>query len=180
MRFFVTGDEWALVDIVPRENLAQFDRVRAQYSEHHKDTDFGPFGWTTPPFLIPAPQVSIAVRKIPLARLAELFTGVLVRADLVETCVDFTGAPFEAKRCYAWGRPPEFRAGVYGDATDEVVQSMHIAEEWFDEQGARDLSDRLALLGSEHRLLLVGHGSTIIDLEDRERMVTFLAGQGVI
>ena len=29
-RFFVTGDEWGLVDIVPAENSAQFERVRQQ------------------------------------------------------------------------------------------------------------------------------------------------------
>src|SRR5262245_37392645 len=95
-RFFVTGDEWGLVDVVPAENAEQFERVRQQIVEHHKDTVFSPYGWATPPFLLPAPDVSLAQREIPLAELGETFASVLVPADVVETCEDFTGPAFVA------------------------------------------------------------------------------------
>jgi hypothetical protein len=148
MTFFVTGDEWALVDIVPRENLSQFERARAEYAEHHKDTTFGPYGWTTPPFLLPAPHTPLAVRAIPLSRLADLFSGALSRADLVETCVDFTGPPYEAKGCYAWAEPPNCRAGIYGDTADGIVQSMYLADVSFGAETANTVAERLAQLAS--------------------------------
>ena len=149
MKFFVTGDDWALVDIVPRDNLAQFEQVRAEYTEHHKDTVFSPLGWTTPPFILSAPQVPIAVRAIPLSRLAELFSGVLQPADVVATCVR--------------------------DAADGIVQSMHVADVSFDTEAAKSVAERLALLGREYNLLLIGHGQLIIDLEDRDQLTAFLA-----
>ena len=74
-----------MVDIVPAEKSAQFERVRQQIAEHHKDTVFSPTGWTTPPFMLPAPELSVSEREIPLADLSELFTGVLEPADIVET-----------------------------------------------------------------------------------------------
>src|SRR5437660_12352495 len=110
-RFFVTGDEWGLVDVVPAENAAQFEHVRRQIAEHHQDSDVGPYGWTTPPFLIPAPATALATRSIPLPELGEAFAGVLVPADVVETCEDFTGPAFIAPDCFAWAEPTEFHAG---------------------------------------------------------------------
>ena len=174
-RFFVTGDEWGLVDIVPAENSAQFERVRQQIAEHHKDTVFSLSGWTTPPFILPSPELSLSEREIPLAELSELFAGVLVPADLVETCEDFTGPAFAAPGCFAWGEPREFRAGFYGRAPDGIIETLHMAEWFFEDDLARLMAASLARLGAKYRLLLVSHGSWGIFLEDQERMALFLS-----
>jgi hypothetical protein len=181
-RFFVTGDEWALVDIVPAENRAQFERVRQEFAAHHRDTVFSPMGWATPPFLLPGPKVPLAIRGIPLARLEAAFARVLEAADLVETCEDFTGRPFAAPGCYAFAARSEFsqadygpQAGVYGNAADEVVQTMHLADVRMDAAIADRVSTALAGLGATHSLLLVAHGSWLIDLADRARVAAYLA-----
>jgi hypothetical protein len=173
--FFVTGDEWGLVDIVPAENSAQFERVRQQIAEHHKDTVFGPTGWTTPPFIIPSPELSLSELGIPLAEFGGLFAGVLVPADVVETCEDFTGPAFVAPRCFAWGDPKEFRAGFYGQALEGVIETLHMAEWFFDGDMARLVASALARLGARHQLLLVSHGSLVIDLQDEVKMAQFLS-----
>jgi hypothetical protein len=174
-RFFVTGDEWGLVDIVPAENSAQFERVRQQIAEHHKDTVFSPTGWTTPPFILPSPELSLADREIPLSELGDLFAGVLVPADIVETCEDFTGPAFVAPDCFAWGEPREFRAGFYGRAPDGRIETLHMAEWFFEDDLAPLVATSLARLGAKYRLLLVSHGSWVIYLEDQERMAVFLS-----
>jgi hypothetical protein len=174
-RFFVTGDEWGLVDIVPAENAAQFERVRQQIAEHHKDTIFGPTGWTTPPFLLPAPEVSLSERQIPLAEIGELFADLLVPAEVVETCEDFTGPAFVAVDCFAFGEPREFRAGFYGRAPAGVIETLHMAEWVFEGDLGRRVASVLARLGAKYRLLLVSHGRWRIDLQDQERVAMFLS-----
>ena len=174
-RFFVTGDECGLVDIVPTENSAQFEHVRQQIAEHHKDTVFSPTGWTTPPFLLPSPELSLSERGISLAELGELFAGILVPADVVETCEDFTGPAFVAPDCFAWGEAKEFRAGFYGRAPEGIIETLHMAEWFFDGDLARRVASALARLGAKYQLLLVSHGSWGIDLQDEERMALFLS-----
>jgi hypothetical protein len=154
-RFFVTGDGWGLVDIVPAENSAQFDRVRQQIAEHHKDTVFSPTGWATRPFILPSPVFSLSERQIPLAELGKLFADFLVPADIVETCEDFTGPAFVAHDCFAWGEPNQFGAGLYGRAPDGIIETLHTAEWFFDDDLARLVTTSLARLGAKYQRLLI-------------------------
>jgi len=174
-RFFVTGDEWGLVDIVPAENSAQLERVRKQIAEHHKNTVFSLTGWTTPPFILPSPELSLSDREISVTELSALFVGILVPADVVETCEDFTGPAFVALDCFAWGEPKEFRAGFYGRAPDGIIRTLHVAEWFFEDDMARVVASALGGLGAKYRLLLMSHGTWGIDLEDHERMALFLS-----
>lgn len=173
-RFFVTGDEWGLVDIVPGENAAHIERVKQQYADHHKDTVFSPYGWTTSPFLIPAPEVSIVERQILVADLAARFAGVLERADVVDTCVDFTGPKYEATDCVAWFDPLALDAGVYADVANGIVKTLHLSDRLFSEESASSVAAVLARLGSDYRLMLVSHGNWSVDLADQEKVQVFL------
>ena len=176
-RFFVAGDDWGLVEIIPAENAQQYERVKQQVAEHHKDTAFSPNGWTTPPFIIPPPEVPLSAREIPLSELGEVFGGLLVRAAVVETCEDLTGKAFEALGCFAWGAPQEFRAGFYGNAPTGIVDTLLLSEWRFDEGLAGRLGVSLARFGAKYRLLLVSHGCCCLALEDQERLTVFL-GKG--
>jgi hypothetical protein len=164
-----------LVDIVPAENSTQYETVGQQRTEHHKDTVFSPMGWTTFPFIVPSPELSLSDRKIPLAELGALFEGVLMPADVVETCVDFCGPEYVADGCFAWGEPNKFRAGFYGEVAEGIIKNLHMSEFFFDNELARVVATMLARFGAKYQLLLVSHGSWIVNLVDQDHIAMFLS-----
>jgi hypothetical protein len=175
--FFVTGDEWGLIEVVPAENRAHYDGVAEELAEHHKDTEFGPNDWTTPPFVLPGPVVSLSVRAIRPETLAEAFANILVPTDRVTTCVDFTGPPYPAVGCLAWKVPGNAHAaGFYGEVTDGIIESLWWSPHRIDSAVAEALADALPQLGRRYRLLLAVGGAGVIDLEDRGAVARYLAG----
>lgn len=175
--FFVTGDEWGLVEVVPAENREHYAAVARQFAEHHKDTDFSPTGWTTPPFLLPGPAVPLSVRGIKPEAVSEAFTTLLIPTDRVTSCVDFTGPPFPLTDCVAWKVPSEkpFVAGFYGDVKDGVLASLYWSPRPFDEPTTAALADAIARFGASHRLLLAVEADGVIDFEDRNTMAKYLS-----
>ncbi|MDB5308123.1 MAG: hypothetical protein JWO38_2325 [Gemmataceae bacterium] len=174
--FFVTGDEWALVEVVPAENREHYAQLAHRITEHHKDTKFSPLGWTTPPFILPGPNVPLSLRAIRPETITEVFTGILAPTDRVTTCEDFTGPPFPTIGCLAWKVPggSPFEAGFYGELADGLLTALWWSDRQVDRPTADRIADGLAQIGSRYRLILVAHGMLVIDPEDRERMVTYL------
>ncbi len=176
--FYVLGDEWGLTKIVPAENCEQFERVRQEFAEHHKGTEFSLEGWPTPPFVIPSPEIPLLQRKIPLSELEGVFAGILESADFVETDdingVDFRDADFYA---FAWANPANeyYSAGFYGAAPHGILKSLHI-DGYFAIELARRLAEPLARFGAKYSLVLISHADTIIDLQNVEDMTDFLCG----
>ena len=175
--FFVTGDEWGLVEVVPAENREHYAEVARQFAEHHKDTDFGLAGWTTSPFILPNPAVSLAVRAIRPEMVTEAFTNVLVPTDRVTSCVDFTGPPEPVTGCVAWKVPSEtpFVAGFYGRVSDGILTSLWWSPRPLDEPTTITLADVIARFGASHQLLLAVEADGVIDFEDRETMAKYLS-----
>jgi len=89
--FYIHEDDWGLIEILPAENLCNSLEGFRQQREHHKDTAFGPTGWTTRPFVIPTPQVELVQRAIPLPEIASLVGPVLPQATVVLTSDTTTG-----------------------------------------------------------------------------------------
>lgn len=175
--FFVTGDEWGLVEVVPAENRAHYAEVARQLAEHHKDTEFGPAGWTARPFVLRGPAVSLAVRAIRPETSTEAFANILVPTDRVTSCEDFTGPAFPLTGCIAWKVPSDkaFVAGFYGRVTDGVLASLWWSPHPFDEPTTVALVDAITRFGERHGLLLAVGAEDVIDLEDRERMMKYLS-----
>lgn len=175
--FFVTGDEWGLVEVVPAENRRHYARVAQQFAEHHKDTEFGLAGWTTPPFILSGPAVPLSSCAIRPEVLTEAFANILVPTERVTTCEDFTGPAFPLTGCIAWKVPSEkpFVAGFYGRVCDGVLASLWWSPHPFDEPTTVALSDAIARFGVRYRLLLAVGAEGVIDLEDREAMSKYLS-----
>jgi hypothetical protein len=175
--FFVTGDEWGLVEVVPAENREHYAEVARQFAEHHKDTEFGPTGWTTRPFILPGPAVPLSVRAIRAEEVTAAFANLLIPTERVTSCVDFTGPPEPLTGCVAWKVPSDkaFVAGFYGRVTDGVLASFWWSPHPFDKPTTAALADAIACFGMRHRLLLAVGGEGVIDFEDRETMATYLS-----
>lgn len=175
--FFVTGDEWGLVEVVPAENREHYAEIARQFAEHHKDTEFGLAGWTTRPFILRGPAVSLTVRAIQPQTITAAFANVLTPTDRVTTCEDFTGPTIPLPDCIAWKVPREkpFVAGFYGRVTDGVLASLWWSPHLIDESTTAALVSALAQLGQSHRLLLAVGGEGVIDLEDRDTMTKYLS-----
>lgn len=175
--FFVTGDEWGLVEVAPAENREHYAEVAHQFADHHKDTMFGPTGWATPPFLLPGPVVPLSVRALRPETLTEAFAGLLTPTTHVTSCVDFTGPPEPAPGCLAWKVPGEtaFVAGFYGRVADGILASLWWSPCPFDAPTPKALADALVRFGKSYRLLLAIGAESVINLEDRETMTRYLS-----
>jgi hypothetical protein len=174
--FFVTGDEWGLVEVVPAENREYYAEIARQFAEHHKDTEFGPTGWTTSPFILRGPAVSLSVRGIRPQVFTEAVANVLVPAQRVTTCEDFTGPPFPCTGCMAWKVPSNkaFAAGFYGRIPDGILASLWWAPHSLEEPTADAIAQAIGRFGSIHRLLLAVGAEGVIDFEDREAIAKYL------
>jgi hypothetical protein len=175
--FFVTGDEWGLVEVVPAENRDHYADIARQFAEHHKDTEFSLTGWATRPFVLRGPAVPLTVRAIRAELLTEAFANILVPTDRVTSCVDFTGPPEPATGCMAWKVPSHkaFVAGFYGRVTDGILTSLWWSPHKFDEPTPVALAETIARFGAGLRLLLALGAEGFFDLEDRVTMTKYLS-----
>jgi hypothetical protein len=177
-RFFMNGDEWGLYDVRPAENAEDCRRIGAEYRAHHKDTEFSPNGWTTPPYVIPPAAISIATRNMRVADLASVLGGLMPRAAGVDSCVDFTGTPFPCPNSFAFALSVENYwqcEGFYGDQRDEVVQSLYVTPVLAAAPIDR-VVDVIVRLGRKFDLILLANAEDVVDLRSAEAVGAFIAG----
>jgi hypothetical protein len=178
-RFFMNGDEWGLYDVRPAENVEDCRRIGAEYRAHHADTQFGPTGWTTPPYLIPPAAVSIATRNLRVADLEAILGGVMPRAMGVDSCVDFTGTPYPCPDSFAFALSVEnywHCEGFYGDQQDGAVQSLHVTPDLT--AGPIDqVVDAVVRLGRKFDLILLANAGDVVDLRSAEAVAAFIVGE---
>ncbi len=181
-KFFILGDDWGGIEVVPAENRRQYAQAQKDYEQHHAQTELSPYGWTTPPFILPSPEVPLQTRRIPLAELQGLLGPPWREADTVAMCEDSTGPEFTLRNHFAFlsgaGDPKDlYHAGVYGELAGDLIVSLYVGEERFAEAEATSMAVALAALAHRYDLILVAHGQTILDLQDREATARFLAGR---
>jgi hypothetical protein len=175
-RFFMNGDEWGLYEVLPSENAPQCRQIADEAHLHHKDTEFGPHGWSTPPYVIPPPNVPISVRNIRVADLDSLFAGVLQKAAAVDSCVDFTGAPFHCPNSFAYALSFERywqSEGFYGDQKEAIVQSLYLAPMSVPQERHAALVDAVVQLGRRFDLVLRANADGAVDLRNPEAVAAY-------
>lgn len=174
----MNGDEWGLYDILPAENAAQFGRVIGEFREHHKDTDFAPTGWSTPPYVIRPPDVAIASRGIRIAELESILGGVMPKAAGVDSCVDFTGKPYPCPECFAFALSLENYwqcEGFYGPQKDEIVQALNVTDTLTaTREQLPAIVDAIVRLGRQFDLVLLANAYGVVDLRDAGEVTTFI------
>jgi hypothetical protein len=177
-RFFMNGDEWGLYEVLPAENAAHCRQIAEQYRAHHKDTDFAPMGWSTPPYVIPPPAVPLSARRIRLADLDATLGTVMQRAVGVDSCEDFTGPPYPCPDCFAYAFSLDdywLCEGFYGRQDAELVQSLHATDLTApDPQLAAAAVDSIVQLGRRFDLFLRAGADRLIDLRDPDAVAAFI------
>ena len=176
-RFFMNGDEWGLYDVLPVENETHCRRVADEYRTHHKDTDFALTGWSTPPYLIPEPGLPLSIRIIPISELDGILGAVMERAAGVDSCEDFTGAPYPCPDCFAYALSLDeyWRCeGFYGSRNADLVRSLHATPLTVPEPRLDAVADAIVQLGRRFDLLLFAGADRIIDLRDSDAVRVFI------
>lgn len=181
-RFFMNGDEWSLFDVLPVENAAHCRQVADEYRAHHKDTDFASTGWSTPPYVIPPPQVAISSRKISVADLESIIGIVMPKAAGVDSCVDFTGSPYPCPNCFAFALSLDNYwqcQGFYGTQKDEIVQSLHVTQVLTPASTQpQAIVDAIVQLGRRFDLILLANADHIVDLRAADEVAAFINCNG--
>ncbi|MBD3318412.1 hypothetical protein GF342_00725, partial [Candidatus Woesearchaeota archaeon] len=99
------GDEWGLVVVAPKQNLARVKETLTTLGEHH--AHFALHGQHITPFVLPALSVPISNAKLTLADLGNLD---LPKCDKVQTSTAGSD-PTDVEKAFAFGREG---AAVYG------------------------------------------------------------------
>lgn len=122
--FYLHEDEWGMIELLPRENYAERQKVVAEaaaHSEAHRAP--GGVGWTAI-YVAPEAKVQLAVRGITLGALAEALGAGWQRAARVTS--GYSTYVEEATSSYAFW-PPERHHNwnvIYGNAADGIVTSL--------------------------------------------------------
>ena len=177
-RFFMNGDEWGLYDVLPAENIAHCLRVAEEYRTHHKDTDFALTGWTTPPYVIPQPEVAISKRGIRVSDLESIVGTVMPKAAGVDSCEDYTGKPFPCPDCFAFALSLDNYwqcEGFYGSQRDQIVQALHVTQSLTATRTRhRAIVDAIVQFARRFDLILLANADSILDLRDPNEVATFI------
>lgn len=173
----MNGDEWGLNSVLPAENADHCRQVVAAQRNHHRDTEFSPYGWSTPPFVIPGPRFSIVDRNIAVADIGAILETVMPQAAGVDSCVDFTGAPFPCPDCFAfaWSRSNYWQSeGFYGEQIRGIIQSLHVTTFSVAPLQRNSFVGAMVTLGRQYDLLLFVNALYIVDLREPDEVRSFL------
>jgi hypothetical protein len=168
MVFYLHEDDWGMVSLRPHENLTflheERDRIDAFSAAH-----FDGVAWTD--IYIRSDEPSpISIRKMPYARLVELFGVLLPTATSVETGYSSYREPCPG--CFAFGKPYDF--ALYGGVKDGIVTELSLSMQLPPTDTA--LSQALVALGTEYQLVLVDWArSQIVNLSDPAAVEHYLS-----
>ena len=174
----MNGDEWGLYEVLPVENAAHCRRVADEYRAHHKDTEFALTGWSTPPYLIPEPGLPLSSCKIPISELDAILGTVMERAAGVDSCEDFTGAPYPCPDCFDYALSLDeywHCEGFYGSRHGDLVRSLHATPLTVPAPRLDAVVNSIVQLGRRFDLLLFAGAEHVVDLRDADAVAAFIA-----
>jgi hypothetical protein len=170
--FYLHEDEWAMIDLLPAENVAevQWTAHEAQaFGEQHCDG----FGWTDM-YILPRPTHPLSLRAIPLNELKAMLRERFLPADSVQS--GYSSYRETLPDCFAFVEAEKADGAFYGDQENGLVTRLHLLP-CIERNHARLTSfiDILHALGAKYDLVLVDWWNTqIIDLRERNRVVQYL------
>ena len=170
--FYLHEDDWAMVSLLPYENLAflheEQDRIDTFSAEH-----FDGVAWTD--IYVRSEEPSpLTIRQIPYARLTELFGSLLPAAASVETGYSSYREPCPG--CFAFGKAYDF--ALYGSSKDGIVTELSLSMQLppTDTALSQALVTALVALGTEYQLVLVDWArSQIVNLGDLTAVERYLS-----
>jgi hypothetical protein len=175
--FDLHEDDWGMIALEPRENLAHRQRTIAE-AIAHADAHHTPGGFYDAMYLAPAPEVDLAVRAITLDALAEQLGPAWRRYDRIAS--GYSSYREEVPEAFAFhlaehvddladGSPaPVF----YGTIENGVVTSLNV------HHPCDAIAGELARLGAAFQLIVVDlWRDRIIDLADAAACTDYLRAE---
>jgi hypothetical protein len=172
--FDLHEDDWGMIALEPRENLAHRGRTMAE-SIAHGDAHRTPGGFYDALYVAPAPEVEVTVRRIPLDSISTLLGPAWRRYDRVTSGYssyreDVPEAFAFHLAAYVEDLPDQSPTSVfYGTIENRVVTSLHVHRP-FDA-----IVDELVRFGAAYQLILVDLWShAVVDLGDAHAIGQYL------
>jgi hypothetical protein len=167
--FYLHEDEWGMVELLPRENYAERQKVVAEATAH-SDAHRAPggVGWTAI-YVAPEAKVPISARGITLAALAEALGPGWTRCARVTS--GYSTYVEEATSSYAF-RPPERHHNwnvIYGVFRGELVTSLCVTH------CELPITPVLHRLGTTYQLMLCDlWKDEVVDLADPVALARYI------
>jgi hypothetical protein len=172
--FYLHEDDWGMVSLLPRENLAflheEQERIDAFSAAH-----FDGSGWTDI-YVRPGEPYPISIRQIPYARLVERFGGLLPAAASVATGYSTYHEPCPG--CFAFGRTNDI--ALYGSLRHDVVTQLHLTVQDLSANPdlRQELAAALSTFGAEYQLVLIDWGrGQIVDVAEQPAIGQYLSDE---
>ncbi len=120
--FYLHEDEWAMIDLLPAENLAEVQQMtrRAQsFGEEH----FDGFGWTNM-YVFPQPTYPLSLREIGFNELKALLAERFHLADIVQS--GYSSYREVQADGFAFVEAEKADGAFYGREKNGLVTTLHL------------------------------------------------------
>lgn len=169
--FYLHEDEWAMITILPAENLSRSKGIAQEANEFSK-AHFDGFGWTNI-YVIPEEKYPLSERQIPFSELSNLLSPFLAPADIVQT--GYSSYRETVKYGFAYISLDDRFSGFYGEQKDGIALYLHLLP-----GGSRNAEKNipfvnvLSMLGSKYNLILADWWlHKIVDLRDSDDVMDY-------
>lgn len=172
--FDLHEDDWAMIALEPRENLAHRQRTMAEAAAH-ADAHRTPGGFYDAMYIAPAPEVDLAVRNLTLDALASLLGPAWRRYDRVSS--GYSSYREDVPDAFAFHLADSFEelpdgspAPVfYGTLDNAIVTSLNV------HRPCDVIADELSRLGTMCQLIVVDlWREAVVDVSEPAALASYL------
>lgn len=170
--FYLHEDEWAMIDILPAENVKQLQGI-AREAQTFGEEHFDGIGWTDM-YSIPRVTHSLSIRAIEFAELKSVLKERFLSADSVQT--GYSSYRETLPDCFAFVEAEKKDGAFYGKQMNGIVTGLHLLpSESGNESAIAIFTDILHALGMKHNLVLADWWSSqIVDLHVKDAIAHYM------
>lgn len=170
--FYLHEDEWAMIDLLPVENLAEV-RQMAREAQIFGEEHFDGFGWTDM-YVFPEPTYPLSLRVIPLNELKALLGERFHLADIVQS--GYSSYTEVLADGFAFVEAEKADGAFYGLQKNGLVTALHLCP--FNGSTSDVITlfvEILHTLGTKYDLVLADlWRHSIVDLRERNVVRAYL------